>query len=689
MGETERSYILCGLGHVGWRVLECLHAAGLPVVVIDQSHAADDPRLNRARLVRGDCRERRVLAEAGVDRALGVLILCSDDLVNISAMLMVRHLNPDVRVVVRLFNQNLVGQLQKLIKNVFALSTSTLTAPLIAMTALTGQALGGFQVDRVRPDVQEPPGPRAYQLAELVVAAGAPPDGRTIGSVAGRAGPSAGGEPVVLAHLAAGGKDHLLLDVDPDAVLRAGDRLVLCGEPHRLAGVLAGTGHDTAVGVKWAGWVRRTVRIVRRTFREIDAPVKAVTLVFVLVVSLSTAVLVLGDPHFDPALAFNRTISVMATSSDMKVREIDPAWEKVFVSGLRVIGAVLTAVVTAIFTNYLIRARLATALEVRRVPERGHIIVCGMGNVGYRVVDELLSRKQPVVVIEQDKDNRFVPVVRKRGAAVILGDATLTEVFKQANPLTAQAVVVATPNDLINIEVALMAREARAGQRAVVRLNDTSLAETLREAADIRHALSVSALAAPAFVAALYGDHVQKVVLIAGRALAVVDLHIHPGETAFLDQPARAVAVDYGVLPVTVLDREGVPARVPLNARLSAGSRLIGIARLTDLERLLRREPVPREWGVEVTSFPLPMREWLMMFVRQTRSATAEQAATLVATTPFFVHDGLTRGQAAEVLAKLARERISAVLKKTEPSPPDAPAALLPLSSADIRIPPA
>src|SRR4051794_26882155 len=77
----EQPYLLCGLGHVGWRVFEYLRAANLPVVIIDTRCAPDDPRLEKARLVVGDCRRQEVLEQAGIASARGVLILTSDDLI--------------------------------------------------------------------------------------------------------------------------------------------------------------------------------------------------------------------------------------------------------------------------------------------------------------------------------------------------------------------------------------------------------------------------------------------------------------------------------------------------------------------------------------------------------------------------------------------------------------------------------
>src|SRR5262249_48115553 len=136
--------IVCGLGRVGWSVLEYLQLAGLPVVAIDERCKPDDARLAGVRLLRGDCRNKEILDAAGLDRARGVLILTSDDLTNISTALMIRSLHPQVRIVVRLFNQNLMARLGQAMKNVFALSVSELTAPVLAVTALTGAGLGTF-----------------------------------------------------------------------------------------------------------------------------------------------------------------------------------------------------------------------------------------------------------------------------------------------------------------------------------------------------------------------------------------------------------------------------------------------------------------------------------------------------------------------------------------------------------------
>jgi Trk K+ transport system NAD-binding subunit len=650
----EQPIILCGLGRVGWRVLEYLRAANLPVVAIDNHGAATDPRLAGVRFLKGDFRRREVLEEAGVARARGVLILTSDDLVNISTALMVRSLQPDVRVVLRMFNQNLITRLGKAVNNIFALSTSTLVAPILAVTALTGQALGTFRIEG--PGVADEHAGRR-EVAEVPVGAGSSWRGQTVGEVAARH------DALVLAHFT-GGQERCLVEVNSSARLETGDRLVVCGEPRSLAPLLGASADEDTIRWPWLGWVRRHLRMAWRTVAEIDLPVKICTTVLVSVIVTSTLVFHLALEKQGIADAVYRTVSLVATGADMHMDKIESSGLKIYVSVLRILGAALIAAFTAIVTNYLLRARLGGALEIRRIPECGHVVVCGLGNIGFRVVEELKSYGERVVVLELARDSRFVTTARRLGVAVIHGDATVREVLRQANAGTARAVVAATSNDLANLEVALLARELNPLQRVVLRLSDPHLAQTLRNAANVRLAFSIASLAAPAFVAALFGDRVLNVFLVGDRMLAVVDLLIQPQDGNLIGHSVRAVAVDYHLLPVTIISGDGSLQRQTLTTRLGAGDRLVAIMALTDLERLVRRQPVPNNCAVDVTGFSLPARQWVALLLRTQQGLSAEAADSALDQLPVRLGTHLTRGQAEDLLALLARERVSAQLQQ-------------------------
>jgi len=655
---VDQPVILCGLGRVGCRVLEYLQAAGISVVVVDDCCALDDPRLGKARLVQGDCRRREVLERAGVVGARGVLILTSDDLVNVSTGLMVRSLDADVRIVVRMFNHNLIARLGKTVHNVFALSTSILTAPLLALAALTGQALGTFRLPltpTLSPRGRGQGEGERRQVAEMVVGTESPLLGRTLAEV------TVPHQALVLAHVPAGGPPRLLLDVTPEARLDAGDRLVVCGEPHSLSALL-GHADDLDAAVRWASFVRRNGRVLWRTLSEVDLSVKVCTGVLLFVIVASTLTLHFGRDRSTVVDAFFRTISLMATGAQLG--DYDSNWLKVFVSVLRISGAALTAAFTAIVTNYLLRARLGGALEVRRIPDSGHVIVCGLGNVGYRVVEELLGYGERVVVIEASRDGRFVTTARRLGVPVIIGDVTVREVLRQAHSPTARAVIATTNDDLVNLEVALLVRDLNPGQRVLVRLSDPNLADTLRENADVRLAVSVPTLAAPAFVAALFGDRVLSVCLVHGRLLAVLHLCIGPQDAALIGSSVRALAVNYRLLPVALLPANGQQHARPADQVLGPGDELVAILALADVERLARREPVPADWAVDVLGFPLPTRDWVAQQLRLQRAISAEQADGALDDLPLALASGLTRGQAEDLLARLARERVTARVRQ-------------------------
>ena len=141
---TEGPVILCGLGRIGWPVLGYVRALGWKVIAIDRECSPDDPRLQGVELIRGNFRDPAVLQKAGLAQARGVILSANDDRANLAATREIRRLNPQVLIIVRLFNENLVAKLGQTVANVKALSSSRLAGPLLASTALSGEVLARF-----------------------------------------------------------------------------------------------------------------------------------------------------------------------------------------------------------------------------------------------------------------------------------------------------------------------------------------------------------------------------------------------------------------------------------------------------------------------------------------------------------------------------------------------------------------
>jgi Trk K+ transport system NAD-binding subunit len=634
----ERPVVLCGLGRVGWRVLDALRAAGQPTVAIDLNTAPNDPRLAGVTAFTGDCRQVELLERAGVRDARAVVIVTSDDLVNISTALIVRRINPSARVVVRMFNQNLITRFSGAVRNTVALSVSALIAPVIALTAVTGDAIGAFKLDD-----------GARQVSELVVTEGSGLIGQRIAVLTREH------DLVALAHIPVRAAPRLLLAVNTDEALAAGDRLVVCGPPQALLILLQQLRGDLFAGVRWAGTLRRWFRTARRTLLEVDLAVKIITPILFVTILASTLIFryALNSAWGD---GLYQTVSIVATGSELH-GENQPEWVKVFLSVLKLAGAALVAGFTAILTNYLIRARLGGALAIRRVPDGGHVVVCGLGNIGYRIIEELMEMGERVVAIDKSGAGPFHDTVRHKGIPTFIGDATVPAILRQTRAETAKVVIAVTSSELANLEIALLVREMNPKQRVIVRLIDPDFAEAVRDAADIKHAISVPALAAPAFAAAVYGDRVQTLFTAARQTLVVIDLVVNEPDDHLDGKSLRALALDFAMLPVALSGHDLTALR---GYRLKVGDKLTVVAALADYERLLRLQLPPPVKRVVVEAYPVTAKEVLLPLVRTLLNVPVEAAAALIAAPPFTLKDGLTFGEARELIEYLDREKVTA-----------------------------
>lgn len=133
---------------------------------------------------------------------------------------------------------------------------------------------------------------------------------------------------------------------------------------------------------------------------------------------------------------------------------------------------------------------------------KDHIIICGAGKVGYRVLLELLKHERDVVMIEVNPDGRFVANIQELGVPLLIDDATRKESLLKAGVEKASAIVPATDDELRNLDIALEAREFQPGIKVVMRMFDADLARRIEKGFGIHTAFSTSALAAPIFASA-------------------------------------------------------------------------------------------------------------------------------------------------------------------------------------------
>ena len=132
--EMDGHIIIVGVGNLGIRIVKRLILEDLyEVVCVDDGKGDDFDRVLltqeelRFPIIRGDARRENVLIDAGIKRAKSIMILVDDDLTNLKIAHVSKKLNPHIRIIVRMFDDDLAEFVEKSLKNVEVLSTSRLS----------------------------------------------------------------------------------------------------------------------------------------------------------------------------------------------------------------------------------------------------------------------------------------------------------------------------------------------------------------------------------------------------------------------------------------------------------------------------------------------------------------------------------------------------------------------------------
>jgi Trk K+ transport system NAD-binding subunit len=216
---------------------------------------------------------------------------------------------------------------------------------------------------------------------------------------------------------------------------------------------------------------------------------------------------------------------------------------------------------------------------------KDHVIVCGLGKVGYRVTLELLKFDREVIVIEENPDGRFIEKVKSLDVPVILADARRTETLIKAGIKQADAIIPCTNNELANLDIALDAREIRPEIKVVMRMYDADLARRVEKGFGIHTALSTSALAAPVFAASAMRVNVKSSFYVGEELLNISELSIGTGSSL---QGWRIQELEERLsLDVVAYIENGVSHLHPnANIKLGTGCQLLILASLESLHRL-------------------------------------------------------------------------------------------------------
>ncbi|MEU8021670.1 MULTISPECIES: potassium channel protein [Micromonospora] len=217
--------VVVGLGNIGTRVMAQLNDFGVEVVAIDKDPDARGASLAHrlgVPVVIGDAGREETLRSASVETCQALVVVSTDDDVNLRAALNARGLTPDLRVVLRLFDGDFAERVQKAFGIGISRSVSYLAAPSFAAALLDRAVIATIPVGR-----------HALLVTEVQVVAGSPLDGSPLSAVAQP------GAVRLLAHARPGQKADW--SADPRLVITAGDRLTVVARRAGLTALLRET----------------------------------------------------------------------------------------------------------------------------------------------------------------------------------------------------------------------------------------------------------------------------------------------------------------------------------------------------------------------------------------------------------------------------------------------------------------
>jgi voltage-gated potassium channel Kch len=101
---------------------------------------------------------------------------------------------------------------------------------------------------------------------------------------------------------------------------------------------------------------------------------------------------------------------------------------------------------------------------LRAARATGHVIVCGLGDSGTLVVEDVRRAGHAVVAVEHDHAAAGIDRARRCGAAVVVGDATDPQVLERAGVRRAAHLISLCHRGDVDAEVALAARRSSRGR---------------------------------------------------------------------------------------------------------------------------------------------------------------------------------------------------------------------------------
>jgi Trk K+ transport system NAD-binding subunit len=596
-------FLVCGLGSLGQQCVDALGRFGVNVNAIELTRPSswEVPNLDTvlASLVIGDCRQPQILEQAGIQECRTVLIVTSNERINIETAFACRLINPSVRLVVRSAKQNLNDLLENHLGNFVAFEPTQLSASTFALAGLGEEVLGFFSLEQqqIRIIRQQILLEHSYYHRKLYEI-----NSRTRRVLARDPADSP-------SNSNSSQSFQSFYNWEPDDRLNAGDALTfieivdaatLLSEQTTLFPTSQKTWKENVkifLGQNLKQNLLKSWRwLGENQSRRVAAICGAIATTLVL---LSVILFGLNYPGINPLDAFFTAAILLLGGYGDLFNEVPfstpiPWWLRIFALAVTLTGIALLGVLYGLLNERILSARFQFLSRRPPIPLKDHIVLIGIGRVGRKVANYLQDLKQPLVGISSsDLDPGDLP-----NMPLVVGN--INNSLDKVNITTARSIIAVTDDEMVNLEAGLMSHAVNSDCGLVIRTFEQRFSDNLAQLLPYADVLCAHAISAEAFAAAAFGENVLSLFRLDRQIILVTEYQIEAGDT-LNGRILAEVAYGYGVVPILFQEEQKQARLMPSDyLRLNVGNRLVVLATTDGLRQIESGAIARRSWRVRI-----------------------------------------------------------------------------------------
>jgi voltage-gated potassium channel Kch len=642
-------FLICGLGSLGQHCVSALRSFTsseneFSITAIDLNPPANweieqIPEWLSDRIVVGDCRRDGVLDQAGIRHCRAILIVTSDENVNLETAIAAHRLNPNVRLVARSSKQNLNLLLKQKLDDYIGLDPIELPATTFMLAALGEQTLGFFTIEgRQLQVIQHRVTTNDDRFANRSISMLQKRDGLLLGYQPSRVDGTA------VAHSAHSqpdgnqGKDEFEFTTAsrvfhrwrPNARVQADDIVIYLEdvEPSSIAERMESPWRRLVTGIRSLQQGNRRQKVTQLAlqlwnwiYHDQTRRIGAIALLTAGFMGVLGSLLLKSTV---PGMSWQSAISsaiilLLGGYGDvfggLELLPI-PWWVQLVCLLITVISLLFILSLLGLLADRLLQSRFEFLRRRLLIPEADHVVLVGLGRVGQQIARLLYNLRQPFVCLTSEIEPQgWLPQISVIQSHLVSG-------LDKVNLPQAKSVIVVTDDQMVNLEVALMARSAisqfNRPINLVIRTSDQRFNDHLRGFLPDAKAFCAYALSAEAFAGAAFGENILNLFRMGDQTVLVTEYQISEADTLNGYLLAQ-IAYGYGVVPIYYQSAEtGRVEFMPKDEiRLHPGDRLIVLASINGLQRI--------EWGTAS-----PPRLWQLQALKPLNVGATHYAGNIL-----------------------------------------------------------